>query len=193
MASDLSPLPAGPARPDLSAVRGGWAWLLALGGVLVLAGMLAVSMAFVATLATVVVIAATTLVGGFLELASAVWARRWQGVVLHVVVGALYVVAGFLMLNHPVQTAEAFTLLMAALFLVGGLFRVAVAVALRFHHWGWAALSGVVSVVLGVLIWRAWPESSFWVIGTFVGIDLLVTGWTWVMLALALRSLPAER
>jgi uncharacterized membrane protein HdeD (DUF308 family) len=66
-----------------------------------------------------------------------------------------------------------------------------VAVLHRFSGWPWVVLNGVITLVLGVMIWRQWPESALWVIGLFLGIDLVFSGWTWVLLALAVRSIPA--
>ncbi len=82
--------------------------------------------------------------------------------------------------------------MIAAALFIGGLFRIAITVTVRFHGWVWALLNGVISVALGVMIWRDWPESAFWVIGLFVGIDMLFAGWAWVMTALAVRDVAAE-
>ena len=77
--------------------------------------------------------------------------------------------------------------MIAALFLVSGVGRMLYAVAARFHDWGWALLGGLVTFLLGLMIWQSWPVSGLWVIGTFVGIDLIFRGWAWVSLALHLR------
>ena len=58
-------------------------------------------------------------------------------------------------------------------------------------HRGWVLFNGVITLVLGIFIWRQWPLSGAWVIGTFVGIELLMAGWSYVMLSLVLRRLPA--
>jgi len=57
--------------------------------------------------------------------------------------------------------------------------------------WGWSLASGIISVMLGVMIYRQWPASGLWVIGMFVGIELIFNGWTWIMLSMGLRALPA--
>jgi hypothetical protein len=72
---------------------------------------------------------------------------------------------GFLMVTRPLAAAAGLTLMLAALFMVCGVFRIVAALSHRFHGWGWVLLNGVVSLVLGVLIWQEWPEASFWVIG----------------------------
>ena len=92
------------------------------------------------------------------------------------------------MIEHPLRAAEVFTLLIAALLLVGGAIRVCYALIDRFPGWVWMLLNGVVTLVLGIMIWRQWPQSGLWVIGLFVGIDLILNGWSWVMLALILKA-----
>ena len=92
---------------------------------------------------------------------------------------------------RPFIGTEALTLLLGSFFLVGGIFRVVAAMTLRLHHWGWIMLNGVVTSLLGLLVLAEWPKSGLFVIGLFVGIDMLFNGWTWVMLSLGLRCLPA--
>jgi uncharacterized membrane protein HdeD (DUF308 family) len=176
---------------ELHELRRNWGWFLALGIALIVLGLCAIGSAFIATLATVMTFGILALVGGGVEIASAFWARRWGGFFLHLLAGVLYIVFGFFMFAHPIAAAAAITLMMAALFFVGGLLRIVVALSYRFHGWGWVVLNGAVTLVLGVLIWRQWPEASFWVIGMFLGIELVFTGMSWVMLAMAVRALPA--
>jgi uncharacterized membrane protein HdeD (DUF308 family) len=178
------------ARDELRSFRANWGWFLALGVALIVVGLAAVAMAVEATLATMVVLGVLLLIGAGVEFASAIWARRWQGLLLHVLVGAVYAVLGFLVLSRPLMAAEALTLLFAALLLVGGIFRVAIAVGVRFYNWGWAVVGGLISIALGVMIWQQWPESGLWVIGLLVGIDMLFNGWMWVVLGLTVRQLP---
>jgi uncharacterized membrane protein HdeD (DUF308 family) len=76
--------------------------------------------------------------------------------------------------------------------IVAGLFRLFVAFSTPLDHRGWLILNGVVSILLGVMIWRSWPVSGLWVIGMFVGIDMIFDGWTEIMLALSVRRTAAE-
>jgi uncharacterized membrane protein HdeD (DUF308 family) len=116
-------------------------------------------------------------------------ARRWSGFLTLTLTGLLYLLVGILSIEHPTQAAEALTLLIALFLTVGGLFRIVTALSIRFPHWGWLLFNGAITLLLGVLIWRQWPESSFWVIGLFVGIEMILNGWTWVFVAIALRGL----
>jgi uncharacterized membrane protein HdeD (DUF308 family) len=60
---------------------------------------------------------------------------------------------------------------------------------LQHPNWGWAALDGGIAVLLGGMIWAEWPSSALWVIGTFLGINMIFRGWAWVMFALAARQI----
>ena len=91
--------------------------------------------------------------------------------------------------DKPLISTAALTLFIAAFFMVAGIFRVVAALAIRFPQWGWTLLNGGVTFLLGALIYRHFPESAIWVIGTLVGVDMLFNGVTWVMLALELRNL----
>jgi uncharacterized membrane protein HdeD (DUF308 family) len=188
VATDPRPDPAPGTYPGFRALRDNWGWLLALGLVEVAVGMAALVMTVTATLATVIVLGVLALVGAAGEVLSVFWARRIEEGLVHLLIGLLYGAFGVLVLANPGVAAVTLTLLLAVMLIAGGLVRVVIALAARFRGWGWALAGGLVSVLLGGLIWAGWPEASLWVIGTFVGIDLIFIGWHWVALALAARS-----
>jgi uncharacterized membrane protein HdeD (DUF308 family) len=172
----------------LSYLRTANGLLLALAIVQILVGFLALSYSFVATIASVAILGALLLIASAVEMAAAIVARNWKGFFLFLLLGILYTVAGFLCLVHPLAAAEALTLMLAAAFLVAGSFRVVVAAIERFQSWGWVCLHGVVTTLLGFAILAEWPWSGLWVIGAFVGIDLIANGATWAMLASGARA-----
>jgi uncharacterized membrane protein HdeD (DUF308 family) len=174
-------------RHELEAIRGNWAWFLALGIILIVVGTIAVGMPFVATLATAVTFGALLLVGGIAQLVGAFWTRDWSGFFLSLLMGVLYFVLGLFFLRDPGDAVLAMTLLLACALIVGGLFRIIGSAMYQFPHWGWTLVGGIINLLLGIMIWQQWPVSGLWVIGLFVGIDLIFTGWTWVMLALAVK------
>src|SRR5262249_36524951 len=96
----------------LIALRRRWGWVLALGVALIVVGGLACAFALTATLATVLALGSLLLVGGGFQLGTAVWARDWKGFFLFLLTGILYVVAGGLMIEHPVASAEGLTLML---------------------------------------------------------------------------------
>jgi uncharacterized membrane protein HdeD (DUF308 family) len=95
------------------------------------------------------------------------------------------------MVSHPALAAVTLTLIIAMMLVVAGLFRVFIAFTTPLQHRGWLILNGAISIVLGLMIWESWPVSGLWVIGLFVGIDVVFDGWTEIMLALRTRSQTA--
>ena len=176
---------------DAASMRKNWGWFLALGIVQIIAGTLAVSFAFSATLASVVTLGVLLLIAGGAQMAAAHLARDWDGFLLFLLLAILYVVAGVLTLQYPLLAAEGLTFMLAALFLVVGLFRIAVALVDHVPSWGWLLFNGVVTVLLGLAIWQQWPESGLWVVGMLVGIELIVNGVTWSVLAVGAQAIAA--
>jgi uncharacterized membrane protein HdeD (DUF308 family) len=183
---------AGELRHGLTALRGHWYWFVVLGVALVVLGMIALSSVVIASLAAAVVLGALIFVGGLAETAGAFWCRGWSGFFLHLLSGVLSIVIGVLFLRAPVGALAALTLLIASFLMVGGIFKIVSVISYRFAHWGWPLLSGVIDVVLGVMIWQEWPASALWVIGLFVGINMVFRGINWIGLGMALRSRHAS-
>ena len=177
---------------EATRTRNQWGWFLALGIVQVIAGTLAVGFAFIATLASVVTLGVLLLIAAGAQIAAAILARNWGGFFLFLLLGILYAVAGFLAIQHPLLAAEGLTLMLAAALLVGGVFRVIIASVERFPSWGWVLLNGFITILLGIAIWQQWPASGLWVLGMFVGIDLIVNGVTWSVLAAGIRKELAQ-
>ena len=118
-----------------------------------------------------------------------VMTRNWSSFFLNLILGILNFVGGAIMIAKPEVGALSLTLLLAAFFSAGGLIRIVTALAMRPHQWGWLLLNGIVTLLLGILIGLEWPLSSLWVIGMFVGIDLVLSGWSFIALALEARTI----
>ena len=185
--------PDGPLAEELHRLGRNWGWIVALGAAVAALGVGAVAFSLLATLTTVVVIGALLLAAGTVQLIGAFVARSWQGFFVSALVGVLHILVGGIMVEHPLRAAAVLTLVIAVMLLVGGAARVLHAATHRYHGRGWTAVSGLVSVALGVMIWRDWPEASLWVIGTFAGIDLAFAGWATVMLGLAVKAVTTPR
>ena len=129
------------------------------------------------------------LIGGILEVGHAIVRKGWQGFWLDLISGILTGVAGLFILLRPVEGATILTMLLGILFLIGGIFRLGVGIAVKNPYRGWFILQGAVSLLLGVMILTEWPVSAVWVIGTFVAIDLLITGFRMISFGLAVKNL----
>jgi uncharacterized membrane protein HdeD (DUF308 family) len=166
-----------------------WKWLLTIGILLVLLGMFAIADAFAVTVGSMLFFGWVLLIAGVIQAVQAFRHRRTGHLWLHVLNAVLWIVVGVLLLLNPLAGALVLTLLMAAYFMVTGIFRIIAASMAPIRGWPWILLSGVVNVILAILIWEQWPASALWIIGLFIGIDLLVTGWSQIMLAFAVRRL----
>src|SRR5262245_23946830 len=173
---------------DLEPLREIRVFLIGMGIALIVLGMVAIGSSFIATLATVLMFGILLLLGAIFQVVTALWGRSWRGFFLHLLAGVLYLIAGLFMIENPHETALSLTFLVAACLLVGGILRIGLSLAERFEGWGWVLLNGVVSVILGIGIWRQWPLDGLWVIGLFVGIEMVFSGLSWAMLGLAVRS-----
>ncbi len=182
-----------PQLMDLQEFRQNWGWFLALGLILIVFGSIALGSSVLATVASVFFFGWLLLLMGLIEAVQAFWQRKWGGLFLHLLSGILTGVVGLILVANPGAGALVLTLILAVFFMVAGLFRIMAALTMRFPHWGWLLVSGIVTLMLGLLIWRQWPVSGLWVIGLFIGIDMIFCGWSWVMAALAARrSSPRE-
>jgi uncharacterized membrane protein HdeD (DUF308 family) len=169
-------------------VQGRWSFLAALGIASVVLGTVAIVASFMATLATVFFLGCLILGGGIVHFVQSLHTRGWTGFFGHALTAILYGVAGWYMIVHPAISAAPVTLVIGMLLAVGGLYQLVTSIAMRYKSWGWALLNGVVSLALGIFIFAQWPVSALWVIGTFVGIDLIFRGWATFMLALSMRD-----
>lgn len=175
----------------LAQLRRNWGWFLALGIALSILGLFALSSYVVVSFLAILFFGWLLVISGVMEIVSAFFARQWSGFFLHILVGILDMVIGGYFVTHPVAALKDVTLVIAILFVVGGIYRIVSAVSARFPHWGLEVLSGLVTLILGTLLWAEWPVSALWFIGMCIGIDLIFRGAYWISFALRLKSLPA--
>lgn len=164
-------------------------WFLGLGIALIFLGVVAAGSAVFTTVASLYLFGWLLVIGGVMEIAYGIWRKTWSGFFIDLLVGVLYAVVGFMVIANPGATAVALTLLIAMFLIVVGIFRIVAALSARYPNWGWLALHGVVSLVLGLLIWQGWPATGLWVIGLFIGIELIINGVALSMLGVAAKRL----
>jgi len=165
-----------------------WGWFLAFGIVLVLIGFLAIARAVAATVVSMLFFGWLLVIAAGIEIVQAIMVGKWVGLYHHWLGAILFGVLGALIVWRPLVSAEIVTLLMGAFFLVAGLFQVITPLVVSLPEWGWHVLNGIITLVLGILILAQWPVSGLWVIGLFVGIELIFYGAAWIALALRLRA-----
>ncbi len=185
---------ADPLRQELSALRSNPNSILILGVVLVVLGTILIGSPIAASLGSMMFLSTMLIISGIGQLVGAFWVRHWSGAFLQLLAGILYLVLGVLTFERPLEFEITLTLLIASLLIVGGTSRLAAAIALRFEGWIWPVVNGAISLLLGVMIWRQWPLSGLYVIGLFLGLEVLFQGVAWIALGLAVRRMvnPAE-
>jgi uncharacterized membrane protein HdeD (DUF308 family) len=169
-------------------IRDNWGWFLALGVVFVLAGIVAIAFPLLSTIAAKIVLGWIFIIGGMLMMMHAFSSLGWRGFLTSVLIGILYVIAGGWLAFFPFTGIITLTLLLAALFIAEGVLEMVMAFRVRPHEgWVWLLLSGVVAIAAGVLIALGLPNSATWAIGLLTGLNLLSTGVSFIVLALAGR------
>lgn len=175
----------------LQALRKNSGWIIALGIVAMLGGVIALGSVVFATASAVVIVGFMMLMAAAAELVAAFNAKDWGHRVMWFLLGLLYAAAGLICLQNPFEAATFLTLLLGVSLIVAGLVRVFLATRMKQGApWGWVAFSGVVSFFLGLMIVAKWPASSFYVLGILLGVDLIFFGSTWLAVGLTLRKAP---
>ena len=178
-----------PFLAGLDEIRSSWGWFLFLGITLILFGAVCILGNITATFVTVAFLGWLLLVSGVFALAHAFQVHNWSGFFLYLLTAVFRGFTGYLLIRYPASGAASLTLILASFFVVGGVFRAIAAGALRFPRWGWAATSGVLSVILGIALLVQWPVSSIWFIGFAIGVDMVFDGASLIAFSMAIHSL----
>lgn len=173
---------------DIESVRKNWGWFFVLGMTLLLLGMTVIGSAATATLFSVVLFGFFLIGASVVQIIHTFMTRKWSGFFLSLLLSILYAIMGVFFLAHPVASAMEITLVVAVFCFIGGLFKMIAPLVLRFEAWGWVFFNGLVTFVLGCLIYSQWPMSALWLIGTFIGVDMILAGWSWILLALQAKK-----
>jgi uncharacterized membrane protein HdeD (DUF308 family) len=169
-------------------LRGKWGWIVALGVLFVVAGVIALGSVVLATVVSVTYVGFMMLLAGVVEFFSAFQMKSWSRFFLWMVLGALYALAGIFAIADPLLVAGILTLVLGAALIAAGIVRIFLAFQMQAGSaWGWVAVSGVITTLLGIVILAHWPISALYILGTFLGIDLLFAGFGWISLGMALR------
>jgi uncharacterized membrane protein HdeD (DUF308 family) len=149
-------------------------WLMAVG--IAILGGFALAMSVVTTLVSVLFIGGLFSAAAIFQAVFAATSGRWSGFGLHLMLAALYGVAGVFLIVDPAMGARSLTLLLASFFIASGSLRMVGASAARFSKWGWAFFSGLVTIALGIYILANLPAATPVMLGVVLGVDLLFLG-----------------
>jgi uncharacterized membrane protein HdeD (DUF308 family) len=129
---------------------------------------------------------------GIAQAAFAFRAASFGKGILRFLFGGLTILFGIVALAHPLLGLASLTLARVVYFIVDGISAIATAFQLKpLTGWGWLLFGGIVSVILGILIWSNWPLSGAWAVGVLVGIRLIIAGWSMIVLGSIGRELAS--
>jgi len=176
-------------RSSSDIVRQASTWSVVWGVLLIIFGMLAVGSPMVAAVAVNVVLAWLIVMAGVVHVVLAFQVHGAGSLLWKLLVGVAYLCFGVYLIVHPVLGIASLTLVLASLFLIEGIFDIALFFQMRaMRGSSWVLIDGIVTLLLGLLIYLQWPSSSAWAIGTLVGVSMIISGVTRVVLSLAVRK-----
>jgi len=174
----------------LGGVKRASGWSIALGVLMIVLGFIAIMAPWEAGIAIVLIVGWTVIFSGGAQLLYAFRTHSGGRAVLEALLGLIYIIAGIYVLLHPVGGLLALTLLLASFLLVYGVVALVLAFRMRPQKgWGWVLVDAIVTILLGILIWIHWPLNTEWVVGTLVGLSIIISGVTRLMVSTAVRRL----
>ncbi|MYZ46735.1 HdeD family acid-resistance protein [Propylenella binzhouense] len=170
--------------------RSRWGWFVALGIVSLVAGIIALGSVVLATVVSVFMVGAMMIVSGVFEMIHGFQMKSWGRFFLWIVIGLIYVLAGLIAFSNPLLASAVLTLMLGIGLIAAGIVRIALATSMRTGTpWVWVVVSGIISLLLGAMIVFQWPMSSLYILGIFLGVDLVMSGIAWLSVGFALRRL----
>jgi len=168
-------------------------WLIAIGVLFIILGTLAIAEPFVAGLAMAFLVGWLLMIGGVAHFIAAFAGGGVWRVLAQLLIGVVYFAGGLYFLTHPLLALGTLTLLLATIILAEAVCEIVLYARHRETHGAsWLLINAIITLLVGGLIWFHWPSSSVWAIGTLVGVNLLMTGISRLMVGMAARSLPSH-
>jgi uncharacterized membrane protein HdeD (DUF308 family) len=166
-----------------------WGWILGMGLLFLLLGLIGLGMVVGLTLVSMFFFGALLVIGGVSHIIDVFKHHEWRGMIWQSLIAVLYIVGGCIVFYDPFLASTLITAILAGVLIVLGITRIIMAITLRNSTgWAWLFLAGLTAIILGLLIMLQWPASGLWIIGLFIAIEMIVNGWTYIFIALALRA-----
>jgi uncharacterized membrane protein HdeD (DUF308 family) len=174
-------------------VKNSVGWSIALSALMIVAGILAIALPLAAVIAVNVLVAWLLVFSGGAHLIFAWRARAGGGFFWELLVGVLYIFIGAYLLMNPLAGIVSLTIALAIYLFLESILEFVLGFKLRpLPGSGWLLFDGIITFILAVMIWRTWPTNASWIIGTFVGISMLFSGTSRLMLSLAARRVTSN-
>lgn len=164
-------------------------WFIVIGVILIVLGCLALGYQFMATVFSVYFIGSLLLIAGIIQVVHAFNIKGFGQTALWAIMGILYIFIGGMAFFQPIAVSSALTLLISLLLTISGFSQIFAAMSNRnIPRWGWVVFSGIINIILGLMLIAGWPYDSVWVLGMFLGIDLVFQGFAYIAIGFALKN-----
>jgi uncharacterized membrane protein HdeD (DUF308 family) len=168
-------------------------WSIGLSVLMIVAGVLAIASPLAAGVAVNVLVAWLLVFSGCAHLVFAWYTRSTGGFLWELLLGVVYFFIGVYLLIHPLAGLASLTIALAIYLLLEATLEFVLGFTLRpLPGSGWLLFDGIITLILAVMIWRTWPSNTAWVIGTLVGISMLFSGTSRLMVSMAARSVTSK-
>ncbi|SFS55277.1 Uncharacterized membrane protein HdeD, DUF308 family [Sulfitobacter marinus] len=172
--------------PFADGIKRGRNVMIALGVVMIIVGFTAIVFPFISTLSVVWITAVMLIIASIAQTIGAFSYPKWSGVILGLLVAAVWLFAGVYLMFFPLEGVVVLTIVLAAMFLTEGVIKTVLSFRMRpLSGWGWLLFDGLITALLGgLLIWQM-PSAALWALGTLAGISIMISGWSFVMIPIA--------
>jgi uncharacterized membrane protein HdeD (DUF308 family) len=178
------------AGPIVTGIKRASGWSIALGVLMIITGIIAMLAPWEFGIVIALIIGWMAIFNGVAQIIYGIRTQSGGRMVLEVILGLIYIIAGIYLLMHPVGGLLVLTIFLASFLIVYGIFALVLAFQMRpLQGWGWVLFDAIVTILLGILIWAHWPVNAEWVVGTLFGISILVSGVTRLMVSMAVRRI----
>lgn len=158
---------------------------LIIGVLLIVLGFAAIALPIASTIFTETWIAVILASAGVTKIVYAFQTRQDGGFIWKLLLGVLYIATGLMLFVYPRTGILTLTLLLGSFLLTEGVFELILAFRLRPQpNWTSVLVNGIITLILGAMIWFQWPFDAPWVIGTLVGVSILFSGISRVALSM---------
>ncbi len=168
-----------------------WVWLLVLGVIFVVLGSIGIIIVPIMTISAVTVFGVFMVIGGLLQLYHSMKkVEGWKSKAIHLIISLIYILGGIVTIINPILASAVLTLFLAGSLVGIGILRIITAIQNKesVDGWIWILISGILSIIIGLMIGLHWPVSSLWALGLFISIDLIFSGWSYIFFALAAKK-----
>ena len=164
-------------------------WFIVIGIILIVLGCLALGYQFIATVFSVYFIGSLIFIAGIIQVIHSFNIKGLGQTALWAIMGILYIFIGLMSFFQPIAVSSALTLLISLLLTIRGFTQIFAAMSNRnLPRWGWIIFSGIINIILGLMLMAGWPYDSIWVLGMFLGIDLVFQGFAYITIGSALKN-----